>query len=70
MKFKPLNWIKRDYWIACTPASRFGDISIAYEEGLYWASWDLTLPGTKDLEELKQKGQEFHENYLKQFFEE
>jgi len=70
MKFKPLKWTKHDYWIAYTPAARFGDISIAYEEGLYWASWDLTLPGTKDLEELKRKGQEFHENYLKQFFEE
>lgn len=70
MKFKPLNWTKHDYWVADTPAIEFGYISITYEQGLYWASWDLYLSGTKDLEELKQKGQEFHENYLKQFFEE
>ncbi len=70
MKFRPLKWTKHDYWFANTPASEFGYITICYEEGKYWASWDLSLPGTTDIESLKQAAQAWHEEWLMAWIEE
>lgn len=70
MKFRPLKWIERDCWVADTPASEFGYITICYEEDKYWASWDLSLPGTIDLESLRQAAQAWHEEWLMAWIEE
>jgi hypothetical protein len=64
---KPLIWVKRDIWVADTPASILRHIGIVFEEGLYWASWDPRLPGTTDLEALKRQGQAWHNEWLEQF---
>jgi hypothetical protein len=71
MKFKQLNWLPsgNNSYYAETPALHIKYIYIGYEQGLYWASWDMSIPGYNNLEELKQLGQQFHEDYLKQFFE-
>jgi hypothetical protein len=68
-RFKPLNWIKRDSWFADTPASEFDYIAICYEDGKYWASWDLSLPGTTDLEALKLAAQVWHNEWLSEWIE-
>lgn len=69
MKFKQLEWIERDYMIAYSPSNHIGYLSICYEQGLYWPSWDLKLPGTTDLDSLKQSAQQHHEQYLMQYME-
>lgn len=68
-RFKPLAWVKRDHWVADTPASEFNYITICFEDGFYWASWDLLLPGTTDLDALKQAAQAWHEQWLEQFID-
>lgn len=69
MQFKQLVWVKRDHWVAETPASPLKYITICYEQGKYWASWDMTLPGCTDLDALKHAGQVWHNNWLKQWVE-
>lgn len=69
MKFKQLEWIERDCLIAYTPASRIGYVSICYEQGLYWAGWDMTLRGVEELDVLKLAAQQFHEQFLMQYVE-
>ena len=68
-RFTPLKWIKRDSWVADTPASEFGYITISYEDGKFWASWDLSLPGCTDLEALKLAGQKWHNEWLSEWIE-
>ena len=69
MRFKPLVWIKRDCWVAETPATDLKRITIYLDDGLYWASWDMSLPGTADLDALKRAGQQWHEQWLCQWIE-
>jgi hypothetical protein len=69
LRFKQIEWIKRDVWVAETPASDLKRITIFFDEGKYWASWDLTLPGTTDLAALKRAGQQWHEQWLRQWVE-
>lgn len=70
-KFKPLVWNKvagdTDDLFTVTAASDY--IYINFEKDLWWASWDLNLTGTTDLESLKKAGQKYHENYLMKFME-
>lgn len=64
---KPLEWIQRDVWIAYTPAFHLGYITIAYEEGKYWANWDCSIPGSDDLDSLFVAGQEYHNAFIQKF---
>lgn len=66
---KPLVWIKRDHWVAETPSLHTGYMTICFEQGKFWANWDMTLPGTTDLDALKHAGQVWHNNWLSQFVE-
>lgn len=69
MKIKKLEWVKRDMWIADTPASHRGYITISFEEGKYWPNWACSLPGSDDLETVMAQGQEFHDTFIKKFIE-
>ena len=66
---KQLEWVKRDWWVAESPASKSGYIMIALEQGKYWPLWSCDLPGYETLEEAMAKGQEFHNSFLEQFLE-
>lgn len=63
----PLSWIKRDFWVAETPAAGSGFISIAFEQGKYWPLWNCSLPGFDTLEEAMGAGQEFHNTFIKKY---
>jgi len=67
MNIKPLNWEKRDWWIAYTPAGHNGYISIAFEQDKYWPIWNCSLPGYDTLQEAMDQGQLFHNRYVENF---
>jgi hypothetical protein len=72
MKFKKLEWTKLDSWIAKTPASPSGFISIGYEDNRFWPLWNCDqkgIAGFESLEEAMTNGQEYHEKFLKQYLE-
>lgn len=71
MRFKQLVWNKvlGDTNDLFTVTAALEYFYINFEEGLWWASWDGSLPGTTDLESLKLAAQKHHEEYLMKFVE-
>ena len=67
MKIKALFWENRDCVWAESPASRSGGLSIHFEEGRYWGSWEA--PGHDTLEAAKASGQDYHDVYISQFID-
>jgi hypothetical protein len=68
-KFKPLQWVSRSpgCWIADTPSTRTNKMLIMYEEGMFWADWDLELEAKENPEDLMKSGQDYHDRWLTQF---
>lgn len=63
LKLKPMNWGGIDYPSANCPITG-QEFSLRFEEGAFWASWDLNLPGSNDLESLKQKAEDHRLNLV------
>lgn len=68
--YRKLDWTQPDgdggSYFALSPMTQHG-MSIHHEEGQWWASWDLDLPGMPSAEPLMEEGQKAHENWLNKF---
>lgn len=67
MNIKPLEWVKRDLWVAQTPAAQNGYIMIAFDQGKYWPVWNCVLPGYNTIEEAMTEGQKYHNAFVENF---
>lgn len=69
MQIKPLEWVEidEDYFEASSPASHNNRLVFTYEQGKYWAMWDLLLPGYESIDQVKAEGQKHHDQYVKDF---
>ena len=74
--FKKLEWTKGDNcWLSKSPAHTCanylyrGTFIIYFEEGKYWANWDLSLPGTDTLEELQEVAEKTHQEFFESFLD-
>jgi hypothetical protein len=67
----PLSWSQpnpdQPTLHAASPSCADGGLSIRFEDGQWWASWDTSLPTEEDPELLKQAAQAFHDDWLSQF---
>lgn len=69
MRVKPLIWQQKAFLLADSPAPRDGYFAIVEQDGLWYPSWDLSMPGSHDVEALKKHAQDFHNAYIMQFLE-
>lgn len=75
MKIKKLIWTPvwgdEQSFCALTPIAGIGSnlIYIHFEQGKYWANWDLTITGTTDLQSLKDDAQKKHDAWFDQWIE-
>jgi hypothetical protein len=79
MKIRKLEWVQENPKCVAAEASDMGPGRDRYSiiattdepgcENLYWAVWDLLLPGTKDLQSLKDIAQALHEANVRQVLE-
>jgi hypothetical protein len=63
----PLKWAKCNWWVAESPSTGAGWLSIAREEGKYYSLWNCDTP-FNTFEEAMIAGQAFHNDYLKNIF--
>jgi hypothetical protein len=69
LKLKPLVWGGVDYPYAKCPITG-KEFSLCFEQGAFYASWDLNLPGSNDLEALKQAAEEHRVDLVQPHVEE
>lgn len=75
MKFKALEWNKGEvaedgtYLIsAASPAGWDHYLTICFQDGEFFPSWAIEVPGSTSLSYMKALGQNFHEAKLKEMF--
>lgn len=69
LNFKPLNWkCDADTCHATAPVTG-RSFYIHCDNGVWYPGWDVSLPGTTDLVELKLEAQKFHESEILEAFE-